>query len=162
MSWLDVGSAFYLLEGERLEQESSVEEHPLIFGHVLVEDVMNSCLVGRQLLWWLVANTLGDSDKAGGSLVSVGEVYSWNQPHKDFRFLDTFDESNVSIIDASILDSNPLLHLEFVVLRLVVRVDVGHLLLWQEDVLVKAEVKVLAGLLDVNLLEGFDVNPAFS
>ena len=123
---------------------------------------MNSRLVGTQLLGWLVANALGDSDEAGGCLISVGEIYSWNQPHEDFRFLDTFDESNISIIDASILDTNPLLHLELVMFRLVVRVDVSHLLLGKKDVLVEAEVKVLAGLLDVDLLESLDVDPAFS
>ena len=81
--------------------------------------------------WWLKVDTLRNSDEAFAFVIlSTRKIDAWNQPYKDFGILHTFDKSNVTVVDAAILNADPLPRFQLVMLCFIVFVHVWHLLLW--------------------------------
>lgn len=118
------------------------------------------------LAWRMVVDLLGDFSEGFGFLVVflLTQVYSGNQSHPDLAagVVRSFHQSDISSEGATLFDPYPLVVLKLKILGFVALVDVRHLLLGHEHVLLEDEVQSSAGLLHVDFLKSLNVDPAFS
>ena len=155
MSGLDISGRVDLLEWELLKQEAFIKVLRLVNGEMLLEQAMwLRHSESSHLCRWVKVEFLGNAHKTL-LFCSSRQVNTWDSPNPNFIITNVFNERNVSVVGATMLDANPLVNPQLTVLRLIVLINNWHLLSGHQNVPVENEVKAFASLPHMSLFECF-------